>query len=368
MKKILIITRHAVPNYGSFLQALATVKIFENRGYTVQILDYVPELEKPENLYKPMLNSSRFGKKPVIRLIYKLVRKPDFKRMGKRFRKFQKQNLPLTKEYNSYESLVGIDGFDIYMTGSDQVWGPMAMEPFNRCYFWDFLAKDATRVAYSASFGNAHFSQETQAIYKEMLEKYAYLLVRENTAVELLNQMGIHGAEQVLDPTLMFSREFWEKYTSKNSRKKKYLLVYQVHDNKNMEKYAKQLANKMGLELVRVSNSFAHVFRGGKFEYLPDPGQFLSLFKHAEYVVTNSFHATVFSLIFERPFSIVNSGKTNTRIESLLSLVQLGDRQIENCSDFSQIEKEIDFEKVKEILDKERMKSNTAIDTMLESI
>lgn len=351
MKKILIITRHAVPNYGSLLQAYATQKVFNNFGYEAQILDYIPELEKPQNLYKPMLEQSKFAKNKILKFVYSLIRKPDFYRMGKKFHEFQKNLLNLTEEFNTYEELLSkCPNADIYCTGSDQVWGPIALSSYDRCYFWDFLSDKKRIISYSSSFGNAIFKNEILETYKSMLERFEFLTVREKSAVNLLNKMDITKVYQVLDPTLMLCKDEWLSLVDKSVKKKGYILVYQVHNNKKMEKYAKKLAKIKGLPLVRVSNSFAHCLRGGKFEYLPSPGKFLSLINNADYIVTDSFHATVFSLNFEKPLSIVNSGKTNTRIQSILESTGLENRQISNYDDFSQLAIEINFDDVREKL------------------
>ncbi len=369
MKKVILITRHAIPNYGSILQAFASVQLLIEKGYDVKILDYVPIDEIPRRLYIPMLKGSRFAQHKVLKYAYITLRMPDFWVMGSKFRRFQKDLLPLTKTFHHNNDLrEETFNADIYITGSDQVWGPIALNEYDASYFLDFLPKESKRLAFSASFGNTKFSEIALAEYKKMLSLYDQIMVREKSAIGLLESLGIHGVNQVLDPTLMFNKSFWETKITTIPRNDKYVLVYQVHDNKKMELYAKQLSKKLGFRLVRLSNSFAHILRGGKFEYLPEPGRFLNLFRNAEYVVTNSFHATVFSLIFERPFSIIHSGETNTRINSLLNLVRLEGRQIKDFEDFSQITKQIDFDPVRQTLEQERINSNIVIDNCLSRI
>lgn len=369
MKKAILVTRHAIPNYGSLLQAYASVQLFHEKGYDVKILDYIPIDEIPRRLYRPMMKGSKFAKRQFLKYAYITIRMPDFWIMGSKFRKFQKDLLPLTKTFhNSSDLRKETFDADIYITGSDQVWGPIALNEYDPNYFFDFLPKDKKRLAYSASFGNTKFSNSVMTEYKKMLGLYEKIMVREKSAISLLDSLGFSGVHQVLDPTLMFNKSFWESKITTIPRRDKYVLVYQVHDNKNMEIYAKQLSEKLGYKLVRLSNSFAHIIRGGKFEYLPEPGRFLNLIRNAEYVVTNSFHATVFSLIFERPFSIIHSGETNTRINSLLNLVQLEERQIKDFDDFSQITKMIDYTLVRQVIEQARTDSDTIINNCLKEI
>ena len=370
MKNVLLITRHAIPNYGSFLQAVASVQIFREMGYDVKVLDYIPELEKPQNLFIPMLNGSKFSSNSIKKLIYSIVRRPDFWKMGSKFREFQKEGLPLTKEYNDLKHPEKeLLSYDLYVTGSDQVWGPIALSQYDENYFWKNFPNKGNYMSFSASFGKARFDGKIKKAYSEMLSKYRYMLVREDTAVQLLNEMHFDNCSQILDPTLIMPREFWKSYVQDETCDyKNYILVYQVHDNPDMDQYVRDLQRKTGKQVIRLSNSFAHIVRIGELVYLPSPGQFLNLIKNSDYVVTNSFHATVFSLVFKKQFIIIDSGDTNTRISSLLRLVKQDDRQISNYKDFSQLDAEIDYDSVARYLDAERKRSMQLFKTVLSGL
>ena len=202
-----------------------------------------------------------------------------------------------------------------------------------------------------------------------MLNKYRYMLVREDTAIGLLNEMHFDNCSQILDPTLIMPREFWHSYVEgETCDYKDYILVYQVHDNPNMDQYVRALQKKTGKQVIRLSNSFAHIIRIGKLVYLPSPKQFLSLIKNADYVVTNSFHATVFSLVFKKQFIIIDSGDTNTRISSLLRLIKQDDRQISHYKDFSQLDVEIDYDRVDYYLNGERKRSMQLLKNVLNGL
>ena len=367
MKNVLLITRHAIPNYGSFLQTVASVQIFREMGYDVKVLDYIPELERPKNLFIPMMNGSKFSSNSIKKLIYSVVRRPDFWKMGSKFREFQKEGLPMTKEYNDLKHPEKeLLSYDLYVTGSDQVWGPIALSKYDENYFWKNFPNNGNYISFSASFGKSRFDSKIKKAYSEMLGKYRYMLVREDTAVELLNEMHFDNCSQILDPTLIMPQEFWKSYIQgETCDYKNYILVYQVHDNPDMDRYVRDLQKKTGKQIIRLSNSFAHIIRIGKLVYLPSPKQFLNLIKNANYVVTNSFHATVFSLVFKKQFIIIDSGDTNTRISSLLRLVMQDDRQISNYKDFSQLDVEIDYDSVDRYLDGERKRSMRLLKTVL---
>lgn len=171
--------------------------------------------------------------------------------------------------------------------------------------------------------------------YKEMLSRYDGIAVRENSAVELLTDLKIK-ALQVLDPTLLVNADEWEHYISdEDIIKGEYVLVYQIHSNPQLDKYAIQFAEKAGLKLIRVSPLMHQIKRGGDFIYLPDIGKFLALIKNARYMVTDSFHGTAFAINFNTQFVEVlpNTG-TGGRNQSILKLMGLEDRIVKELDDF----------------------------------
>ena len=200
----------------------------------------------------------------------------------------RKTYLNTTKLYSDIEQMQNDKPqADIYMTGSDQVWGPVMDGTYDSAYCLSFTADCDRRIAFAASFGRTKLTQETEAFYKKWLSRYAAIAVREDSAVQLLNSWGLQ-AKQVIDPTLMLDTTYWNKFTTE--AKKKYILVYQIHNDKKLDRYAKAVAKRTGLPLVRVSASFHQIMRGGKFKFCPDIGEFLSYIKNAQCLITDSFH------------------------------------------------------------------------------
>ena len=183
--------------------------------------------------------------------------------------------------------------------------------------------------------------------------------MREDSAVQLLNEININCIGQVLDPTLLLTGKEWDTYTSKkNNIKGKYVLVYQLHNNPVLSDYAIKFANHVGLPLYRVSPTFHQFKRGGKFLYLPDLGDFLSYIKNCSYFITDSFHGTAFAINFNRQFiEILPNNNTSSRNQSILRLTGLEDRIITDYNDFSIYKKRIDYSNVNAILEQERIKS-----------
>lgn len=359
--KVDIITRHSVPNYGSLLQAYATQKIIEDMGFEAEIINYTRYDERYKNLVNSLLNGKKWDKNFMTRLIYKAIQIPNYSIMYRKFKDYRKNFLKESKiEYGNLNELQeNIPIADVYCSGSDQIWGKIGKSEFDEAYFLKFVNdKNKKCIAYASSFGKEKIDKNLENKLHELLKHYSQILVREDTAKEILKRHGFNNVEQVLDPTLLLNREQWEELANKGKNKyKKYILIYQLHENKKFDRYAKEFSKKTGLKLLRISPSIYHIKRSGKMIYLPNQYEFLALFKNAEYVLTDSFHATVFSIIFNKKFIDVLPGVTSTRIISILNLVGLQERILRNYEDFSFITKKIDFSSCNKQIEMERKKS-----------
>lgn len=363
-KKVAVITRHAISNYGSLLQAIATQQIVENLGYTCEIIDYIRRNENYHQQEKTLVMGKPYCSSFIKRTAYLALRQPESVIAGRRFDKMRKKYLHLTREYTSLSQLqLDTPQADIYMTGSDQVWGPVMDGSYDSAYCLSFTKESDHRVAFAASFGRTDFTDETEAFYKKWLSRYEQLAVREDSAVQLLNSWGIK-AQQVLDPTLILDQAHWETLCSPMT-KKKYILVYQIHSDKTLDRYAKAVAKKARLPLIRVSSSFHQIVRGGRLEYCPDLGKFLSYIKHALCLITDSFHGTAFALNFNTPFVEVLPGKTSTRNTSILRLTGLLNRILKDENDVNLAFKPVDFTHANQILAERRQESLAILKDML---
>ena len=359
--KVDIITRHSVPNYGSLLQSYATQKVIEEMGFESEIINYTRYEERYKNLVNTLIKGKKWNKNIITRTIYKMIQKPNYTKMYRKFEKYRKNFLKESRlEYGSLQELKdNVPEADVYCSGSDQIWGKIGTVEYDEAYFLKFIEDRTKRcIAYSSSFGKEEIDGSLEKNIKKLLENYSDILVREDTAKSILKKHGIENVEQVLDPTLLLNKEQWSNLASKVKNKpKKYILVYQLHDNKSFDKYAKEFSKKTGLKLLRISPSIYHITRSGKLIYLPNQYEFLSLFQNAEYVLTDSFHATVFSIIFNRKFVDILPGKTSTRIISILKLTGLQDRILTKYDDFSFINKTINFSECNTIIENERKRS-----------
>ena len=357
--KVSFITKHGVSNYGSILQTNATQEILKKLGCESEIINYMRYDLRNNKLYNTLLsNQPKWNKNFLTRMIYRIIQMPNYVLMDMKFRKFREEMYDnITILYGSNEELKEIPPkADVYCTGSDQIWGKNVNGKVDKAYFLDFVPKGSKCISYAASIGLDKVSEEFEDQLQELLKKYQTVTVREESALKILEKNGIKST-LVLDPTLLLTTADWEKIVSKKKNKQKYILIYQLHANKKFEKYVKELSKKLRLPLIRITPSINQISRCGKFVYLPTPQEFLGYFKNASYVVTDSFHGTVFSLIFNTRFIDINPGDTSTRIKNILRLVNLEERLLEDYNDFSLINTDINWTNVNKILKEEREKS-----------
>lgn len=359
--KVDFITRHAIPNYGSILQTYATQKVLNKLGCDSEVINYIRLDETAKNTIKTNCGIEGSGiKSKIKKLGYIILQGPNVKHMHKKFSKFRKIYLQQTdKEYNSVEELKkDLPKADVYCTGSDQVWAKIGGASYDEAYFLNFVPDGKRCMAYAASLGKSQIDKELEKKLPSLLKKYETILVRENTAEQIIKEKGFENVKQVLDPTLLLDSNEWSELAEKTKLDgKEYILVYQLHHNKQMENYLKELKKHTKLPIYRVHPSFYYGLKPGKFIYLPTPGQYISYIKNAKYIVTDSFHGTVFSLIFNKNFVDILPGETSTRIESILKLVGQEGRIIKDFNNFSWLENNIQYEEINKIIKEEREKS-----------
>ena len=365
-KKVALITRHAISNYGSLLQTIATQKVIEELGYGCDVIDYIREDENYKNVERTLLNSKKaWNNNSLKRICYLALRQPESYIAGKKFAKWRRENLSTTRLYkNSAELIARKPEADIYMTGSDQVWGPVSDGSYDDSYLLSFANDSDKKISYAASFGKTEMNAETIEYYKKWLARYQQLTVREDSAVDILENMGFN-AKQVIDPTLLCDSKFWDTYV-KDMKLGRYILIYQLHNDNRLGEYAKKVAKEMNLPLIRMSASLHQITREGKFLYLPDIGHFLYLIKNAECMITDSFHGTAFALNFNTDFlEVLPQNKTGSRNISILNLTGLSDRIVTDFSDSSLVNKKIDFSYANKAVEEERRKSIEILKKML---
>ncbi len=352
-KKIGIITLHRARNFGSILQAYALQEYINNQGYETVIYDYYPERYHTMGLLKRLRSKSSKFKNPILLFFAKLLIFPSYMKKKFTLDKFVNKNLDLSRrKYKDSASFnEGFEKADAYCTGSDQVWNSHWNELVEPCLFLNFAPKNSYKFSYAASFGKSHLDKEEESITKDLLESYTKLGIRETSGVKICENLGLE-ATQVLDPTLLLDAEEWNKLIKDKYKGKKYILTYNLHHDKKIENYAKKLSKEKQLPVYNITYNIHDIVRYGHVKWCPSLEVFLSLFKNAEFVVADSFHATVYSIIYKKQFLTFLPEHANSRIIDFLDSIDLSNKYIKYGSTVINDVDLIDYHKVDENLNK----------------
>lgn len=360
MKKVCIITQHRVVNYGSVLQAYALQKKIMDLGCECQLIDYYPERFTPMGMLKRIKNKGELYKKHLlIRTAARIIIIPSYIKRFNMFFNFVENYLNLTERTYRNRSELEKEQFDydVYCTGSDQVWNSGWNEGIEYPYFLSFAPDSDKKISYAASFGRACLPTEEETVTRQLLSRYNALSLRELSGVEIVKRLGIKDAVNVLDPTLLLSGEEWRNISSGKFKDEDYILVYNLNRNKKIDNYAKNLSKKTGIRVKYLSYQLHEFYRNGKMLCNPKVEDFIALIDNARYVITDSFHATAFSMNLNTDFVIVYPGKYSTRLQSILEIVGLTNRVAKDENDLGIVEKRIMFESVNNIISTKRKES-----------
>lgn len=349
--KIDIVTLHRAQNYGSVLQTFALQKQIEELGHQASILDYYPERYTNKGLLKRLKNKSSRFKNPLVLLIAKLLIYPSYLRKGIQFNKFMHYlNLEKPSFATNEEGMGRFTDADAYCAGSDQIWNSHWNEGVEKALFLDFVPKGKLCFSYAASIGLSNIPSNEIDETKLLLDKFEFLSLREDKGVELVRELGRTDAVQCLDPTLLMSKEEWSQYADDSYNGKEYVLTYNLHHDSEIDKCAKAIASKFHLQIRNISYNWHDIVRHGHLDWCPTVEGFLGLIKNAKYVVADSFHATAFSIIFEKPFVVITPKVASSRLSSLLKMLELDDYNINKFTSVKVIEQPIDYIRVKSII------------------
>ncbi|WP_111709646.1 polysaccharide pyruvyl transferase family protein [Lutibacter citreus] len=320
--KIKTITCHEVYNYGASLQEYALLKYLEELGHKAQAIHYKPFYLS--NHFNLLSVSPKYNSFPV-KYIYLLVKLPGRLKALKRkkaFDKFSKKYIKTGEHLykNNQELKNNLPIADAYICGSDQIWNSFFQNGKDSAFYLDFVPDDKLKISYAASFAIDSIADKLKPFVKEKVKRINHISVRETSGITILNELGIENVAQVLDPVFLLSATYW-KSTFVKPIKDNYIFVYDFDSNHSIKKIAKKIAAENNLRIVTVNKNIKYAQDN---YWLKGPEFFLSLIANAQFVISNSFHAVAFSLIFEKQFLVVNrKEKINTRMRDLLALVNL---------------------------------------------
>lgn len=367
--KLAILTQPLHDNYGGLLQAYALKEVLKEMGHEVTIVNRQSAPSPQWRKYASIAKSLLIGRKISPNIFLKQSLRDMISKETRQFRdKYYPELSPLITNQEGMNELNKM-GFDAYVVGSDQCWRPR-YSPAIRNYFLDFAENDkkVKRISYAASFGVSHweFTQEDTEACGRLIQKFDALSVREDSAVDLLRDWlnrddGVH----VLDPTMLLSLDKYKELVEKENigkspgTLKAYVLDHTPEKMSVAEKVAQQLGLKIFEVMPKGDFKAEKVTKQNVSDFVyPNPAAWIRGFQDAKFVVTDSFHGTVFSILHNIPFiAIGNKGRGLSRFESLLNMFGLHDRLITDFDSLNIdecVDKDIEWDRVNEILEKER--------------
>lgn len=332
--KINIMTCQHVYNYGATLQAYALQTYLEKLGNNVKVIDYrLPthlryELFSiyPQGRLYPLLR--RF---PILRYVLCPIRnRVMLYTWGRKktFDKFDERYLHLTRTFKTIEELQQNPPYaDLYIAGSDQIWNPRYPNGRDLGYYLDFGDSKSKRVSYAASFGVSDIDVEQQAFVLEHLKRFDLVSVREASGVEILNKLGIKS-ELCVDPVFLLDRKEWIENLDLQYDGGEYILLYDFTDKANeIKEYALNLSKAKGLKIIAVNDTLKTPYADIQINNA-GPIEFLKYIINSRYVISNSFHATAFSILLHKKFVTfsLKSENNTSRMENILNMAGLSDR------------------------------------------
>lgn len=339
-------------NYGGLLQAYALQNTIESLGFEAEQISIDRRgLEKLET----QISIKKFVRYQIIRRLnntLKDIRAGFFSQKRKKsnayFEEFM-MSIPHSKVYNKDTIQQVNSEYDCFVCGSDQIWNPIYSCDM---YFLNFVSNDKKKISYAASIGLETLKEEEAIKITKNIENFDAISVREEIGRDILKSYLKRKIEVVLDPTFLLDSKDWDRITEDNKFDFEYMFVYCLGFTNSFAQLIRNFAREKGLKIINIPTRPEHISIGDINLYEVGPKEFISLIKHSSFVLTDSFHASVFSIIYRkqfRTFSREISGKNhtmNSRIQTLMDILE-DNVLINEATPVSELNRELSFDKAK---------------------
>lgn len=341
--KCSILTIHHIHNFGSVFQAYSLCRFLEKNGYATELIDYRPAYYEAGN------NKTRT-------LIGRLLNYVAYSRRKRKFENFIKSYDTLSDQ--QFKSLSDLEQHyreseQLFIAGGDQLWNNYHPCGNDDAYKLTF-AKKAKKLAYGTSMGRDNFTEDELAALAQKANDFGSIMLRERSGFEQLKRHCSADISHVIDPVGLLDVEEFRKIAKKPDISEPYAVMYLADSSPALDAAVEKLSKELGLKVVHICG-FKKKCYCDVFEKDSGPEEILGYILHADFVLSASFHATMFSLLFNKPFATLLPGtKTNARIEDILSFVGLENRIIHTPEDTARLMETIDFASVNNKIDEFR--------------
>lgn len=387
-KRIGMAINYDYPDYGGMLQAYASFRKIRDLGYDPEAINIDAisgEIKQRKIKYfiRNIFDISIVKEKSQI--VFKKIRQKANKALGdnlnlryEAFDKFHKEKFKVSREYSSWSDLTnGCKEYSSVVVGSDQLWLPSNIA--GDYYTLSFVPNEVNKVAYATSFGVSKIAKGQEEKARQYLNRINFLSAREESGQRIIKECTGRDVQLVCDPALLLNSEEWNTIATPGKIiEDKYIFCYFMGNNPWQREFVTELRNKSGYKVVALLHLDQYIKSDEDYvDYSPydiSPADFVNLVKNAEYVCTDSFHGTVFSLIYEKlfftfmRFSDKATLSTNSRITTLLKRVGVEDRLVTKESSVEELmNKEMDYTTIQDRLSKFRNESLQYLKKALEN-
>lgn len=352
MKKIGMMTFPNSTSFGASLQMFALYTTIHKLGYDVEVINYInSHMENRKHVPSASAQTKHTIGTVVNNWLCQNPKQNAFRKFEKQMHFYPNNIIRTSKELSALS-----DRYSHVIVGSDQVWNPLITN-FDTGYLLDFCGKDTKRVAYAPSFGVSSLDDQYREAYIRGLLRFDALSAREIRGQELISELIGEDSQLVLDPSMLMTKNEWMKIIHKCKYSSNgYIVRFLLNKSQQNDRFVEELSKKKGLPVYEIGGNFLTNFRHKNMRYsgVIGPAEWLDIINNANCVVTDSFHGTAFSILFEKELYVSLVSSTNSRLVTLLDNFNLTNRVINSaCEEYT----DINYDAVEKILGEKREES-----------
>lgn len=356
--KVGILTFVNTTNYGASLQAYALQQVIKGKGHECEIIDYT--CKKIDESHRPKKSVRKRGMRKLFAPILQIFLQKNYDK----FRSFENEYCIFSDSCDESTIATIAQKYDKIIVGSDQVWN-VDITGNDKSFFLDFIEDDKKKYSYAVSMGTEYFTQNIPE-YESLVKKFQVISIREKgTADRLRRNIGRKDIVSDVDPTL-FNYSKWRNFLTPNNKYGDYIFLYFLPEDPALYRAIRKFAKEKGCKLIHLKKSILKR-KGIRTVNIASPIDFLNLIAHARYIISGSFHALCFSLIFHKEFYVTSSPQKsrNGRLTDLLNAFDQINRYVEK-PDYQFIQEKIDYTAIEKKIEKALEASMNTIERICE--